>query len=222
MLRDIRKTRLILALDVMNVSQAIRIASSVSSYVDAIKIGVPLGLIEGCKIFRRMKESVELPIIADVKIADVPHIAKAVSRLCFNSGADAVTVHGFIGPSSIEACVAEAGSSKDVIVITEMTHPDASLFMEEVAETIAEFAKNTGASGIQAPGNRPKRVLSLRKAVGNQMTIISCGMGFQGGMEGSALKAGADFEIYGRSIYKDPNPQKAAREISSSLSRVFL
>lgn len=219
MLKDFCKTHLIIALDVMDILEAVKIASAVSSYVDAIKIGIPLGLVAGYGIFQRLKEETGLPIIADVKIADVPHIAREIARICFDAGADAVTVHGFVGPSSIEACVAEAGSSKDVTVMTEITHPDASLFMEDVSQVIARLAKDTGASGIQAPGNRPERVRIMRKIVGNEMTIISCGMGFQGGKRGSALRAGADFEIYGRSIYKAPNPEKAAKEISIALSR---
>lgn len=206
-----------LALDVMEVCTAKNILSSVAAYIDAIKIGLPLALAEGCKIFKEIRSETNMPILADIKIADVPHIARKVSRLCFDSGADAITVHGFVGPSAIEACVAEAGSDKDVIVMTEITHADASVFMERVARKIAEIARDTGASGIQAPGNRPERVKTMRKIVGDQLVIVSCGMGFQGGEEGSAVAAGADFEIYGRSIYEDSNPQETVRRISSAI-----
>lgn len=217
MLRDHCRTHIMLALDVMEILDAKTILSAVATGIDAIKIGLPLALVEGCSVFREIKNEIDLPILADIKIADVPHIARKVSRLCFESGADGITVHGFVGPSAIEACVAEAGHVKDVIVMTETTDADASVFMERAAKTIAKIARNAGASGIQAPGNRPERVKAMRRIVGDQLVIVSCGMGFQGGEEGSAVGAGADFEIYGRSICEDRNPQKAVRRISSAI-----
>jgi len=220
MLKAHCKKHIILALDITSSDNAIDILSKVAVNIDAVKIGLPLSLAEGCNVFKEIKKEIDLPILADMKIADVPHIAKKISRLCFSSGADAITVHGFVGPSTIEACVEEAGADKDVIVMTETTHVDSSLFMESVAETIAKIARDAGASGIQAPGNRPKRVATMRRIVGDEMVIISCGMGFQGGKEGSALRAGADFEIYGRSIYEDENPTEAARRISFILGEV--
>lgn len=221
MLKDSCKTHLILALDVTNIDDAIRIATAVSPYSDAIKIGLPLGLVAGSGIFRRVKEETRLPIIADVKIADVCHMAGDITRVCLDAGADAITVHGFVGPSSIKACVAEAGSDKDIIVMTETTHSDASFFMERASKDIARLAVDAKASGIQAPGTRPKRVSELRKIVGDDMTIVSCGMGVQGGRVGTALRAGADFEIYGRLIYDARNPRKSAKTIATALSRIL-
>ena len=97
-----------------------------------------------------------------------------------------------------------------------------SLFMENAAGTIARIAVDAGASGIQAPGNRPDRVSALRKIVGTEKTVIACGMGFQGGETGSALRAGADFELYGRSIYEAQDPREAAKQISIALRRADL
>lgn len=179
-----------------------------------------MGLVAGAGIFKRIKEETGLAIIADAKIADVSHIAGEITKICFDASADAATVHGIVGPSSLKACVAQAGPGKDIIVITEITHPDASHFMEQISEAIARLALDAKASGIQAPGNRPKRVSDLRKIVGDEMTIIACGMGVQGGKVGSALKAGAGFEIYGRSIYKARNPEKSGKAIATALSRI--
>jgi orotidine-5'-phosphate decarboxylase len=217
MLKDHLKNHIILALDLEEPIKAIELLTAVAPYIDVVKVGIPLILFEGCPIFRKIKEHVDLPILADIKLADVPHIARKVSKMCFSFGADAITVHGFVGPSTIEACVEEAGGNKDVIVITESTHSDASLFMESAAKTIAEIARDTGATGIQSPGNRPEHVSSMRQIVGEDLLIVSCGMGFQGGEEGKALRAGADFEIYGRSIYDKNNPVEEAKRLSSVL-----
>jgi len=212
--------RIILALDVPDVDRAIQIASATAEYVDAIKIGLPIGLRAGLTIIDKLRRHTSLPIIADIKISDVPEIAGVLARTCFDFGFDAVTVQGFVGPSVVKECVRESKAVKDVIVITEMTHPDAQIFMQPLAEEVADMARKVGASGIQTPGTRPERVKILREKVGEKMLIVSCGIGAQGGAIGSAIRAGADFEIIGRIIYTAANPKKIAMEISQELKTV--
>jgi len=220
MLRSNRKSGLILALDVPDLDQATSLAVIVSDFVDVMKVGLPLLLSTDLRtVVRKLKEETSLPILVDIKIADVPDIASALARATFEAGADALTVHGFIGPSAIEECIREARGERDVIVMTEITHPDATLFMEHVSEDIARLARDIGATGIQAPGTRPERVRRLREIVGKQMLVVSCGLGAQGGRIGSSLNAGADFEIIGRSIYNSQDPRQRAREISETLRR---
>jgi orotidine-5'-phosphate decarboxylase len=206
--------RIILALDVQDINQAIKIVSATSEYIDAVKVGLPLGLTAGLSVIKRIKEHTDLPIIADIKISDVPDIATELAKLCFSLGYEAITVQGFVGPTSIEKCVSESGKMRDVIVVTEITHMDGEIFMQPISEDIAQMAKDVGASGIQAPGTRPERVRILRKIVGDDLLIVSCGIGTQGGEIGSAIRAGADFEIIGRTIYNHHNPKQIARKIS--------
>jgi orotidine-5'-phosphate decarboxylase len=209
--------RVILALDVTDISRAVEIASITAEYVDAIKIGLPLGLIKGFSIINRIKKNASIPVIADIKISDVPEIARKLARICFDLGFEAITIQGFAGPTAIEECVRESKGTRDVIVITEITHSDAEIFMQPLSEDVVQMAKDVGATGIQAPGTRPERVKLFREIVGNEMLIVSCGIGTQGGKIGSAIKAGADFEIIGRTICNATDPKKAARKISEKL-----
>lgn len=209
--------RVILALDVTDVDRAIDIATKTSEYVDAIKVGLPLALTTGLCIIDKIRKHTDSPVIADIKIGDIPEIAAELARTCFDMGFDAITVHGFVGPTAIEDCVFESNGLKDVIVITEITHQDAEKFMQPVSEAIASMAKRSGASGIQAPGTRPERVRLFRRIVGDGMLIVACGIGAQGGQLGSAIEAGADFEIIGRMIYNAADPKSVAKEISQKL-----
>lgn len=217
MLKSKIDNRVILALDLTDIDHAIDIASVTAEYIDAIKIGLPLGLTAGLNIVDKIRRSADLPMIADIKISDVPEIARKLARICFGLGFDAITIHGFVGPTAIEECVRESKAAKDVVVITETTHSDAEIFMQPLSEDIARMAKDVGATGIQAPGTRPERVRLFREIVGDEMLIVSCGIGAQGGKIGSAIKAGADFEIIGRTIYNASDPEKVAREISERL-----
>lgn len=183
----------------------------------AIKVGYPLILGSRRNIISEVNGLTGLPVICDSKIANVPHIARKIARKCFNMGADAITVHGFVGPETIRTCVEEAGVDKDVIVITYMTHPDADLFMERIAERVVEIAKGGKATAIQAPGNRPETVRRFRRIIGDSMVIMCCGIGAQGGKVGKAIEAGADFEIIGRTIYSSACPEKTTKRIANKL-----
>ena len=48
--------------------------------------------------------------------------------------------------------------------------------------------------------------------------IISCGVGYQGTPYGSAVKAGADFEIIGRAIYNSENPLNEAKKAYEAIT----
>jgi len=221
-LKSYIKNHLILALDITNLRKAIDIAVSCAPYLDAIKIGLPTVVYCGLKIIKRLKTLVDLPIIADFKIADICYIAKKNVQAAFKAGADAITVWGFVGPTTIEMCLEEANRERDVIILTELTHSDAKFFMQPVAENIVRMAKELEVSGIQAPGTRPQRIRKFREIVGKDMLILACGIGVQGGEYGTALMAGADFEIVGRAIYMEPNPSQAAQRISNMLKAGIL
>lgn len=207
-----KNTRLILALDVTDREEAIKISEKVAEYVDAIKIGYPLVLATGMDIIGQLSKYA--PIIADFKVADIPNTNRLICEQVFKAGADAVIVQGFTGYDSLEAAVKLAKEQKkDIFVVTEMSHPGALDFMQQVGEGIAKMAADAQASGVVAPATRPQRVTEIRKIIGNKLSIISPGVGAQGGRACDVIKAGADWVIVGRSIYQSDEPELAAKKI---------
>jgi len=63
-----RNTGIIVALDVDDTS----IAAEIAEWVDAIKVNYPLVLSKGVSVIKEL--AAYKPVIADFKIADVPHI----------------------------------------------------------------------------------------------------------------------------------------------------
>jgi orotidine-5'-phosphate decarboxylase len=100
-----------------------------------------------------------------------------------------------------------------------MSHPGAIEFYQKLGEKIAKMAKELGATGIVAPATRPNRVKRYRDIIGENMLIISPGVGPQGGQIGDAIKEGANFEVIGRLIYTSNDPARTAREISQQLKK---
>ncbi len=217
-----RRTGLILALDMDYETPALELVADVCTYVDAIKVGYVLILSEGLSVIRAIKRGFpQLPVIADLKVADAPHIARKMTLLALDAGADIVSVCGVCGPTVIQECLQLAGYRKrNLLVLVEFTQVDGLIGSEQANQT-ALMAKEMGVWGVFAPGTRPQRIKELRSLVGQNLVIVSCGIGAQGADPGTALKAGADFEIVGRQICTALDSRVAAADISRSLSAIM-
>jgi orotidine-5'-phosphate decarboxylase len=210
-----KRNHIILALDVTEREKALSIAREVAEHVDGIKVGYPLLLGAGMGVLEELR-ALGKPIIADLKVADIPEISAQICRLAREGGADYVIVQGFVGRDVLEACA----SVIDIFVVVEMSHPGAKDFLAEKAEGILEKCRDL-ASGIVAPATRPERIRLFRERGGENLVIISPGVKAQGAPLGRALRAGADYEIIGRGITQDPDPGERAREYAEVLRALF-
>jgi orotidine-5'-phosphate decarboxylase len=204
-------TELILALDVTDRDDALRIAGQCAPYLDALKIGYPLVLAQGLSFTRKLA-AFGLPLIADFKVADIPSTNRLIAGQVFSHGFSAMICHGFCGSDSVAACIDTAHEQGGgCYVVAEMSHPGAEEFFHGgTAELIAAMARSLDADGIIAPGTRPERVKILREIVGNKK-IYSPGVGVQGGAF-EPLAGIVDGIIVGRTIYTAPDPAgEAAR-----------
>ena len=204
---------LVLALDVEDRAAALRIAEAVAPHIDALKVGYPLALSAGLSIARELKASTGKKLIADFKVADIPHTNQLICEQAFTAGFDAVIAQGFVGMDAVKACVQSAHRhGGECYVVAEMSHPGAvEFFHQGVAERIAAMAVVAGADGIIAPATRPDRVQTLRQMVG-RLKIYAPGVGAQGGELGQ-VTALVDGVIIGRMIYGAADPAAVARGI---------
>lgn len=213
-----KNTRLIAALDVTDKSRALSISREIEFYVDAIKVGYPLVLESGLGIIGMIAEFA--PVIADFKVADIPNTDRLICEAAFEAGASAVIVHGFTGRDSLMECVRTGEEHDgDIYVVTEMSHPGALDFLQPAAYGLSRMAVECGATGIVAPATRPERLREIRN-ISVDITIISPGVGAQGGSAAEAIKAGADYVIVGRSIYTSKTPGKEAEKIVREIERL--
>ena len=202
-------SRIILALDVTDRKEAMKIARETYEFLHAIKIGWPLVMNAGLDIVKELSKL--KPVICDFKVADIPNTTRLIVKSAKESGASGIIVHGFVGRDSVRAAVDEAGKMK-VYVVSEMSHPGALDFLQAHVDDIVKMAREVGAAGIIAPATRPERIKRVRILAGD-MEILSPGVGAQGGKAREAIEAGADYIIVGRSIYKSQDPRRAAMEL---------
>ncbi|ASJ13060.1 orotidine-5'-phosphate decarboxylase [Thermococcus thioreducens] len=208
--------KLILALDVYDRKRALEIAECTAEYLWAIKVNWPLIIGSGLGIITELKQVTGLPIIADLKLADIPNTNRLIASKVFEAGADYVIAHGFVGKDSVKA-VMELGNT---IIVVEMSHPGAREFIQPATDKLIELANKLEPFGVIAPATRPERVSYIRSKLKPGLKILTPGVGAQGGKVREVLKAGADYIIVGRSIYASENPRESARRIFEEIKEV--
>jgi orotidine-5'-phosphate decarboxylase len=214
-----KKRGLVIALDVDDVSKAVKIACELKSAKGnfIIKVGRPLEIQLGGKVISLVKNTSILPLIYDGKIADIPYISKKISKNAYQLGADAVIVHAFVGSDVLKEIINL--NMGDVIAVIDMTHSGSREFIEPVALKLAKMAVDVGVDGVVLPATKPRIVKEISKIV-KDCYIISPGVITQGAKIGDAIKSGADYEIVGRAIYNADNPREVAEELYRTITEV--
>ena len=212
-----RNTGIILALDVDTREKALSVCEAVRDYVDAIKVGYPLVLSTGLDIITDLDFGI--PIIADFKVADVPHTNRAIAKHAFELGASGIICQPFTGTESVEACALEArDAGADIYVVVAMSHPGAGQFFSPRLDEFAKLAREVEADGVVAPATRLEELRRVRELIPDT-AILSPGVGAQGGDARAAVEAGADFIIVGRAIYDAEDPEMAAAKFVTKPGR---
>jgi len=211
------KNNLIIALDLFRMEEVMQLLVEISGYINTVKVGYPLVLSEGLGSISEIEKEHEFNIIADFKVADIPETNQKIADLTFEAGTDAIIVHGFVGKDSVQASLNAAQEhGGEIFLLTEMSHPGAEQFIQDVSLDIARMGVDMGIKNYVAPSTRLDRLEKIRKIVEDESFIISPGVGVQGGDPAKTLEF-ADALIVGRSIYASDNPQEALRSIIESI-----
>ncbi|EFZ1984545.1 3-hexulose-6-phosphate synthase, partial [Shigella flexneri] len=95
-----------LALDLVNIPEAIELVKEVEEHIDIVEIGTPVVINEGLHAVKAVKEAFpNLKVLADLKIMDAAgyEVMKASE-----AGADIITILGTAEDMSIKGAVEEA------------------------------------------------------------------------------------------------------------------
>ena len=194
---------IIFAADIDHKKTLFRVIKEVQPFIEAVKIGNIVLYEFGWSILRELKNLTNKPLLVDLKLMDIPYVAKKIAIKALENGADAIMICGSVGDETIATC-RSVFQERKTFVFTEFTHPS-GLITDEMADEYIDLALILDCDGIQMPGTIPVRIENIRKRVGVRLIIIACGIGTQGPQIGSSIAAGADYEIIGRSIY---NPKE--------------
>lgn len=195
-------------------------------YICAIKLNfhllLPLSYKEISKI-TQTAHNYGIQTIADIKLNDIGNTNRVTTSYLWNMGFDAVIVNPIMGFDSLKTLVTSSHKhNKGVITLCHMSAPEAKLSYDlEVKYTkkqslyqlFLEWALLTKADGIIVGATFPKIIQYCKKKTTKKLSIISPGIGTQGGNAKDALSTGSDYLIVGRSILNSSNPIDVAKEL---------
>jgi len=226
-----KDSRLILALDflramdqaspLMLLNLCRSLLRDLRNLVVGVKIGLPLLLsvgVEGVKyIIYDYGDS--FYFIADFKLSDIPDVVDYALGKLKEIGFDGVIVQLF--PMGYGGVVEKHRNRElGIYGVALMSHRNGKLFRENF-DLLVEYSLGLNLDGIIVGATDLESIKRARERVGDKLLILSPGVGVQGAEEAAAIRAGADFEIVGRSITLSLKPKDVARRIVEAERRAL-
>jgi orotidine-5'-phosphate decarboxylase len=215
-------SRIVLAFDPTgehrDLERARALLSQLSDRVAGIKLGLPSLLIYGPLGLRRLMEGLEGPFICDLKMADIGYVNRLVAEEVFGMGFEAIIAHAFVGiRGGLEEVVGLARErGKGVLAVCAMSHRGAEEYLNAKCLEMMEASRSAGVDGFILPATSQELLKEARRRYPKAL-ILSPGVGAQGPPPGSALRAGADFEIVGRALVSSPSPRERVEEMRKEM-----
>lgn len=226
------RERLIFALDVPDLEQAVGLVDQLDDAVLFYKLGLELFLSGqyfelATELKRRGKR-----IFADLKLFDIPAtVGRATAQLARHE-VDFLTVHG--NDAMLEAAVAERGQT-GILAVTALTSLDRgdlddlgfACDVEALVLSRARRALAIGCTGVISSG---LEVAALRQGADHGLVVVCPGIRpveNRGGDQkrtlsaAQAFGAGADYIVVGRPIRDAEDPRQAAQSIQNEIKSYF-
>ena len=211
-----KKSPLIVAIDREPQIEIMNFLENVTDNIAGVKIGLPYLLSPGINHIREIVDEFKdnYFFIADLKLADIGYVSHIMLSIAEKIGFDAVIAHGFIG---LEGALDEIKKTADslnlfLFIVAAMSHPGAEDLLNKNVDKILEICNKISVRGFVAPATMPSYIKRIKERYSDAI-IISPGIGAQGAPIGSALKAGATFEIVGRRITLSSDPVAEVKNI---------
>ena len=224
------RDRLIVALDMPDAAEALRLVERIGESAIFYKVGMELAYGGGLKLVPELAQG-RKQVFLDLKLHDIPNTVERATAQAARLGARFLTVHGY--PQTMRAAVAGAkGSAMQILAVTVLTSCDDADLSEAcyrfgVVETVrrrAEQARDLGVDGLVASAAEAAMV---RETVGAGMLLVTPGIRPAGAASGdqkrvttpaAAIKSGADYLVVGRPVTEAADPRAAAKAIVAEIA----
>ena len=208
--------KLQLALDFVELEEALALLEKVHSFVDIVEIGTPTIIRYGVEAVRRVKQSFpQKSVLADLKIMDA---GEGEARLGFEAGADIVTVMAVAHDETILGAVRAAATSGGQIMADLMSVPLLANRAQEVERLGCSVVCVHTSTDAHLPGKQAFQIVKLLRAQLSRAGIAVAG-GINVRSAGAACAAGADILVVGSAILKATDQFEAARALQRVCAR---
>jgi 3-hexulose-6-phosphate synthase len=212
--------RVQLALDFMDIGEAVRLVRSVRRLVDIVEVGTPAILRDGVGAVRRMHDAFpDLRILADLKIADGGTFE---SMLAFDAGASIVTVLATAADETVRDAVrAGAGTGGEIMVdligVGERQLARRAAQVERLGArwVCVHTAVDVQAAGAPVVGRALEGLRAIRRVLTTAGTAVAGGISPANAAPLAALAP--DIVITGSGVTRAADPRGALERLRSAL-----
>ncbi|WP_191567465.1 3-hexulose-6-phosphate synthase [Metabacillus idriensis] len=167
--------KLQLALDLVNIPQAIEVVKEVEQFVDVVEIGTPVIINEGLRAVKEVSEAFpNLTVLADLKIMDAGgyEVMKASE-----AGASIITVLGATDDATIKGAVEEAKKQGTQILVDMINVKDIAKRAYEIDALGVDYICVHTGYDLQAAGeNSFEQLQTIKRVVKNAKTAVAGGI----------------------------------------------
>lgn len=204
-----------LALDLVNIPEAIELVKEVEEHIDIVEIGTPVVINEGLHAVKAVKKAFpNLKVLADLKIMDAAgyEVMKASE-----AGADIVTILGTAEDMSIKGAVEEAKKQGKKILVDMIGVKDIKGRAKELDEFGVDYICVHTGYDLQAVGqNSFEDLVTIKSVVKNAKTAVAGGIKLESLPE--VVKAQPDLVIVGGGITSQDDKKSVASQMKELIT----
>lgn len=226
-------SRIIVALDFAEVSQALTVVARLNPSLCRLKVGKELFVRGGPMLVEKLLAQ-GFQVFLDLKFHDIPNTVAQACKAAAELGVWMLNVHILGGRKMLEAArdAVEKTSQRPMLIgVTLLTSMDDSDLreigiggtVEEQVVRLAGLAHQTGLDGVVCSAHEAR---SLRVRYGPDFCLVTPGIRPAGSVAQDqrrimtpteALRAGADYLVIGRPISQSPDPYQVLATIQSEI-----
>ncbi|MDQ0884597.1 3-hexulose-6-phosphate synthase [Peribacillus sp. V2I11] len=208
--------KLQLALDLVNIPQAIEVVREVEQFVDVVEIGTPVVINEGLRAVKEVSAAFpNLTVLADLKIMDAGgyEVMKASE-----AGASIITVLGATDDATIKGAVEEAKKQGTQILVDMINVKDIEKRAYEIDALGVDYICVHTGYDLQAKGeNSFEQLQIIKRVVKNAKTAIAGGIKLDTLPE--VIEAQPDLVIVGGGITGQDNKKAVAAKMQELIKQ---
>ncbi|MTI79783.1 MAG: orotidine-5'-phosphate decarboxylase [Firmicutes bacterium] len=229
------KEKLIVALDVDTVDEALALVDKLAPHVGMFKVGMELYNAAGPDAVKKIIERGG-KVFLDLKMHDIPTTVAKTARVLTRLGVSIINIHASGGLAMMQAtasAVQDEAAVKgvqppQVIAVTVLTSMDQNALNTQlnmagtVEEQVVRWSKLAQQAGLHGVVCSPREIKAIREACGKNFTIITPGIRPAGVDKNDqerimtpaeAVQLGVSYLVVGRPITQADNQVEAAKAI---------